>query len=238
MTIRIAMWSGPRNISTAMMRSFENRDDTVVVDEPFYAYYLRTTGLEHPMYRDVIASQPTQWPAVAEACSRDLEGVDIAYQKHMTHHMLKEIKLDWTAKLRNCFLIRDPAYVVNSYARKRDSISQDDIGIRRQFELYGEISAITGQDIPVIDASHFLQDPEAGLRKLCKSLAIPFSDKMLSWPKGRRATDGIWAEHWYGEVEKSTGFQPYKAPDITLTAEQKAIAEEADIYYRLLLTHS
>lgn len=238
MTMRIAMWSGPRNISTAMMRSFENRDDTVVVDEPFYAYYLQTTGMEHPLRQEVIASQPTDWTLVAAALSQDLDGVDIVYQKHMTHHMLKEIDLGWTAKLKNCFLIRDPRYVVNSYARMRDTITQDDIGIRRQFELYTEISAITGQEIPVVDATRFLLNPQAGQRTLCERLDIPFTPKMLSWPKGRRASDGAWAAHWYEVVEQSTGFQAFTAPEITLTTEQKFVVEEANHYYQLLLADS
>lgn len=232
------MWSGPRNISTAMMRSFENRPDTEVVDEPFYAYYLHTTGMDHPMREEVIASQPTDWTVVAEALSQDAEGVDIVYQKHMTHHMLREIDLAWTRTLRNCFLIRDPKYVVNSYARKRDTISQDDIGILRQYELYREISAITGQDIPVVDAGRFLQDPEAGLRNLCERLAIPFTDRMLSWPRGRRPSDGVWAAHWYEVVEQSTGFQAFNATDITLTAEQQAIADEARDYYLSMLANA
>ena len=232
------MWSGPRNISTAMMRSFENRDDTVVMDEPFYACYLHRTGIDHPMRDHVIASQPTDWQAVALALSGDLDGVDIIYQKHMTHHMLTEIDLGWTSTLRNCFLIRDPAYVVKSYSRKRDSITQDDIGIRRQLELYEEISAITGQDIPVIDATRFLSDPETALRSLCRRLAITFSDKMLRWPRGPRASDGVWAAHWYEAVERSTGFQSATARDITLTQAQQSIADEAREYYQVLLEKS
>lgn len=232
------MWSGPRNISTAMMRSFENRADTAVVDEPFYACYLHLTGIDHPMREEVIASQPTDWRLVAQALSGDLDGVDIIYQKHMTHHMLPEIDLGWTGTLRNCFLIRDPDQVVKSYSRKRDTITQDDIGIRRQLELYEEISAITGQDIPVIDASRFLADPETGLRNLCSRLAIPFSDKMLRWPSGPRASDGVWAAHWYEAVERSNGFQPATARDITLTRAQRSIADQAREYYEVLLEKS
>ena len=235
MTIRIGMWSGPRNISTAMMRSFENRDDTVVVDEPFYAYYLHATGMAHPMREQVIASQPTDWTDVTAALVRDLDDADIVYQKHMTHHMLHEIELDWTAALRNCCLIRDPKYVVASYARKRESVTQDDIGILRQYELYTEITAITGQDIPVIDATRFLADPEAGLHRLCERLAIPYSDRMLHWPTGRRASDGVWAAHWYEVVEQSTGFQAFSAGDVALTAEQQSIVDEASDYYQALL---
>ncbi len=232
------MWSGPRNISTAMMRSFENRADTVVVDEPFYACYLHRTGMDHPMREEVIASQPTEWQIVAQALAADLDGVDNIYQKHMTHHMLKEIDLGWTSALQNCFLIRDPEYVVKSYSSKRDTISQDDIGIRRQLELYEEISSITGQDIPVIDATRFLADPEAALRCLCERLAIPFSADMLHWPSGRRASDGVWAPHWYEAVEQSTGFRPADTPTVTLTANQQAIADEAREYYQVLLAKS
>tara|TARA_R110001592_G_scaffold363371_1_gene685783 strand:+ start:430943 stop:431650 length:708 start_codon:yes stop_codon:yes gene_type:complete len=232
------MWSGPRNISTAMMRSFENRDDTQVIDEPFYAWYLHTTGIEHPMNREVIASQPTDWRTVANTLSAEREGVAVVYQKHMTHHMLPEIDLGWTSRLRNCFLIRDPVYVVNSYAKKRDTLTQDDIGIRRQFELYNEIADITGQQIPVVDAAQFLVNPERHLRALCTHFGIGFSDKMLSWPKGRRDSDGVWAAHWYEVVEQSTGFQTFTAPALSLSPLQQSIAEEAGEYYQLLLSKS
>ncbi len=235
MSIRIAMWSGPRNISTAMMRAFENRGDTVVVDEPFYACYLHATGIRHPMCEEIIASQSTDWAAVAAALSADRDDVQIIYQKQMTHHMLPGIDLAWTRRLRNCFLIRDPRYVVNSYVRKRDTVTQDDIGIKRQFELFLELSELSGQDIPVIDSTQFLLDPEAGLRRLCQRLGIPFSDSMLHWPRGRRASDGVWAAHWYEAVENSTGFQAFSAPRVELTAAQQAIVDEARHYYEMLL---
>jgi hypothetical protein len=232
------MWSGPRNISTAMMRSFENRADTVVVDEPFYACYLQLTGIDHPMRDEVIASQPTDWRVVARALSADQDGVDIIYQKHMTHHMLPQIELGWTRALQNCFLIRDPEYVVRSYSSKRDTVSPDDIGMRRQLELYQEISSITGQDIPVIDATRFLVDPETALRRLCQRLAIPFSKRMLHWPRGRRASDGVWAPHWYEAVERSTGFRAAASPAVTLSPRQQAVADEAREYYDVLLAKS
>ena len=235
MSIRIAMWSGPRNISTAMMRAFENRADTVVVDEPFYACYLHATGIRHPMSEEIIASQSTDWAAVAAALSADRDDAPIIYQKQMTHHMLPGIDRAWTRRLRNCFLIRDPRYVVNSYVRKRDSVKQDDIGIKRQFELFLELSELTGQDIPVIDSTQFLLDPEAGLRRLCQRLGIPFSDRMLHWPKGRRASDGVWAAHWYEAVENSSGFQALSAPTVELTAAHQAIVDEARPYYEMLL---
>ena len=232
------MWSGPRNISTAMMRSFENRDDTQVIDEPFYAWYLHTTGIEHPMNREVIASQPTDWRTVANTLSAERKDIAVVYQKHMTHHMLPEIDLDWTSGLRNCFLIRDPVYVVNSYAKKRDTLTQDDIGIRRQFELYNEIADITEQQIPVVDAAQFLRNPERHLRALCTHFGIGYSEKMLHWPKGRRDSDGVWAAHWYEVVELSTGFQPFTAPEVNLSPLQQKIADEPGEYYQLLLSKS
>jgi hypothetical protein len=232
------MWSGPRNISTAMMRSFENRADTVVVDEPFYACYLHLSGIDHPMREEVIASQPTDWRVVARALSADQDGVEIIYQKHMTHHMLPQIDLGWTRALQNCFLIRDPEHVVRSYSSKRDTVSPDDIGMRRQLELYQEISSITGQDIPVIDATRFLVDPETALRRLCQRLAIPFSKRMLHWPRGRRASDGVWAPHWYEAVEQSTGFRAAASPAVTLSPRQQAVADEAREYYDVLLAKS
>lgn len=235
MTIRIAMWSGPRNISTAMMRAFENRTDTQVVDEPFYAYYLHETGIEHPMASEIINSQSIDGVAIASALSSQAVSAEVYYQKHMTHHMLRGIDMSWTAELQNCFLIRDPRYVVNSYAKKRDTITQDDIGIRRQYELFLEITEITDREIPVVDARRFLMDPETSLRQLCAGFGVEFSSKMLSWPEGRRDSDGVWASHWYEAVEHSSGFQPFKDPVIHLTAQQQRVAEEADEYYQLLL---
>jgi len=235
MSIRIAMWSGPRNISTAMMRAFENREDTTAVDEPFYACYLHSTGLDHPLGQGVINSQSTDWSVVAKAMSEQSFDEEIFYQKHMTHHMLRKIDLSWTRNLHNCFLIRDPEYVVNSYSKKMHTISQDAIGIKRQFELFTEISGLTDKELPVIDAGQFLQSPEEGLRKLCDKLSIPFSARMLSWPKGRRASDGVWASHWYESVEESTGFQPLTESKFELTPEQQAVADESAPYYQALL---
>jgi Sulfotransferase domain len=234
-TIRIAMWSGPRNISTAMMRAFENRRDTAVVDEPFYGFYLKETGLAHPMYREVIASQPTAPEVIARQMAQDDPGTEIYYQKHMTHHMLEGIELGWIRNLHNCFLIRDPRYVVQSYSRKMSSISEADIGMKRQYELYGEISRICARDIPVIDASRFLSNPEGSLRSLCDKFGISFTPDMLHWPPGRRKSDGIWAAHWYDAVERSSGFQAYTEPEISLCAEHRGIVEEADKYYQLML---
>lgn len=234
MTIRIAMWSGPRNISTAMMRAWENRPDCVVVDEPFYAYYLNATGIDHPVAAEVIASQPTDWRVVATELSEGPCAADVFYQKHMTHHMLAEVDLNWTSNLLHCFLIRDPKYVVNSYIKKRETVTAEDIGLQRQLELYEEISDISGQTIPVIDASKFLQNPAAMLKLLCERFEIPFYNEMLQWPAGRRDSDGIWASHWYQKVETTTSFESFSDAVIDLEDEHLQVVLESEPYYQRL----
>lgn len=235
MTVRVAMWSGPRNISTAMMRSWESRPDTKVVDEPFYACYLHSSGEDHPMATQVMNSQSTDWQTVIKELTTDACNTGVFYQKHMTHHMLPGLDLKWTSNLLHCFLIRDPEYVVSSYVQKRSTVSGDDIGIIRQLELYEQICEITGQAIPVIDARKTLEDPERTLQVLCEKLVLPFYKEMLQWPQGKRATDGVWASHWYGVVEQSSGFAPFREPRIDLTPEQKIVAEQSRSAYNTLL---
>lgn len=213
MSVRIAMWSGPRNISTAMMRSFENRSDTVVVDEPFYAAFLAETGADHPMRDEVLASQPTRWRDVANALSGPTPtGAAVWYQKHMTHHMLPDFGLDWANGCRNAFLIRAPEAVLASYTLKRENVTLADIGVERQRELFERECDRIGAAPPVIDSADVLADPRATLIKLCVSLGIQFSDRMLSWPAGKRDSDGVWAPAWYDTVERSTEFAPPRAP--------------------------
>ena len=213
MSVRIAMWSGPRNISTAMMRSFENRSDTVVVDEPFYAAFLAETGADHPMRDEVLASQPTRWRDVANALSGPTPtGAAVWYQKHMTHHMLPDFGLDWANDCRNAFLIRAPEAVLASYTLKRENVTLADIGVERQRELFERECDRIGAAPPVIDSADVLADPRATLIKLCVSLGIKFSDRMLNWPAGKRESDGVWAPAWYDTVERSTEFGPPRAP--------------------------
>jgi Sulfotransferase domain len=213
MSIRIAMWSGPRNISTAMMRSFENRSDTVVVDEPFYAAFLAETGADHPMRDEVLASQPTRWRDVANALSGPTpNGAAVWYQKHMTHHMLPDFGLDWANGCRNAFLIRAPEAVLASYTLKRENVTLADIGVERQRELFERECDRLGAAPPVIDSADVLADPRAILGKLCAAIGIEFSDRMLSWPAGKRESDGVWAPAWYDTVERSTEFGPPRAP--------------------------
>ena len=235
--IRIAMWSGPRNISTAMMRSFENRPDTAVVDEPFYAAYLAATGLDHPMRDEVLASQPTDWSQVIAGLTGEAPGgAPIFYQKHMTHHMLPGVDLAWTAACRNAFLIRDPARVLASYSAKRGEVTLDDIGVERQAELFEREADRLGQAPPVIEGRDILADPPAALAALCAALDIPFDPAMLAWPAGRRDTDGVWAPAWYDAVEASTGFGPPPAEDASpaLPDPLKRIADAARPFYQRL----
>ncbi|MEJ8574115.1 hypothetical protein [Microbaculum marinum] len=233
--VRIAMWSGPRNISTAMMRSFGNRPDTRVVDEPFYAAYLDLTGIDHPMRNEVIASGTTDWRRVADdLLSFDAEGISVHYQKQMTHHMLPEIGRDWLARMKNAFLIRRPENVLASYVRKREAVTLEDIGFLQQAELFDLVADALGEPPPVIDARDVLEDPKGMLAALCGAVGIPFRDEMLAWDPGFRATDGVWGAHWYEAVAASTGFGPPN-PDVEdLPPHLLRIAEAArPIYDRL-----
>ena len=238
MTLRLAMWSGPRNISTAMMRAWENRPDCRVVDEPFYACYLAATGIDHPMREQVLASQPTDWSEVAGSLSQAPVDEAVFYQKHMTHHMLSQVDLSWTSQLVHCFLVRDPLAVVNSYIRKRDQLTADDIGIVRQHSLFEEISVITGSPPVVIDGADVLNSPEKSLRQLCEALGVPWIEgAMTRWPAGPRDSDGVWASHWYGSVHQSTGFAQVHNDYPELSPSNRALAEEMMPYYEALAQH-
>lgn len=239
MILRIAMWSGPRNISTAMMRSFENRPDTAVLDEPFYAAYLADTGLDHPMRQEVLAAQPTDWRAVVDGLLGPAPGgAPIFYQKHMTHHMRPGFGRDWIGACRNAFLIRDPAEVLASYVEKRAEVTLDDIGVVQQAELFDREADRLGRAPPVVRGADVQQDPERVLGALCAALEIPFDRAMLSWPAGRRDSDGVWAPAWYDAVERSTGFAPPRErPPAPLTDELRRLADQARPHYERLLAH-
>jgi hypothetical protein len=235
--IRIAMWSGPRNVSTAMMRSFENRPDTAVIDEPFYACYLAATGIDHPMREESLASQPTDWREVVRTILGPVPGGrPVWYQKHMTHHMCAGFGRDWIAGMRNAFLIRAPEDVLASYTQKREEVALDDIGFVQQREIFEREADRLGHAPPVIDGRDVLADPRATLSALCAALGIPFPETMLSWPAGRRATDGVWAPVWYGAVERSTGFSPPRPSTAfeSLRDDLKSIAEAARPHYERL----
>jgi hypothetical protein len=210
--LRLAMWSGPRNISTAMMRAWENRGDCAVVDEPLYAHYLAHTGLDHPGREAVIAAGETDWRKVAAQLTGPVPGGKaIWYQKHMTHHLLPHIERGWLAQLTHAFLIRDPREVILSYIKSRPSVSAEDIGVTQQLEIFEHVRRLSGVTPPVLDAVEFLQAPERQLRALCARFGIAFTARMLAWPSGPRASDGVWAPYWYEAVQRSVGFEPYAA---------------------------
>jgi len=235
MTQRIAMWSGPRNISTALMRSWENRPDCSVVAEPFYAAYLVDTGLGHPMREQILLAQSTDYGKVVEELTRYPVQSALQYQKQMTHHIPRGMGMSWCADFRHCFLIRDPAQVIASYAQKMPSVDADAIGIQRQAELYEEISELSELQPAVIDSNDVLKNPAKVLGELCSHLDVEFRpQEMLQWPTGRRDSDGVWADHWYHNVEQSTGFGEYRPAEVQLSAEHQELAEAMRPYYERL----
>jgi hypothetical protein len=233
-TVRIAVWSGPRNISTAMMRSFENRSDCTVVDEPFYAAYLAATGLDHPMREEVLASQPADWRKVAAGLAREAP-TPVVYEKHMTHHMLPGFGLEWMGERRNACLIRDPARVVASYVKSRAEVTLADIGVVRQHELFEREADRLGEAPPVVEGADVLADPRGTLGALCDALGIGFDAAMLAWPAGPRDSDGVWAPAWYAAVERSTGFGPPEAAEPPALSDRlRRISDEARPHYEAL----
>ncbi len=233
--IRIAMWSGPRNISTAMMRSFENRDDTDVIDEPFYAYYLSKTGLNHPGRKEVLESQSTDWENVVNLITGGTpEGKMIYYQKHMVHHIIEDNDIGWVKFFNNFFLLRHPKEVIISYAKQNIIAGINDLGYLHQIKLFNKIKNITGKYPVVFNAKDILSEPEKYLRKMCKYLKINFSNKMLCWPKGPRKTDGVWSPYWYKNVINSTSFKPYKISNESVPEEYKSLLEECLPHYNYL----
>lgn len=236
--VRVAMWSGPRNISTAMMRAFGNRSDSVVVDEPLYAHYLDRSGLDHPMRAEILKSQSLNADEIIKDLLAPLPaGKSIFYQKHMTHHLLPGIARDWLAECRNCFLIRNPAEVIASYAIKRESVAEDDIGMHDQVAIFNYVTTVLRQPAIVIDSADILNDPQALLGALCGALGIPFSSKMLKWTAGAREEDGVWSRHWYHSVESSTGFSPYRPKEIDLDPALQTMADQLQPLYERLYEH-
>ena len=236
---RIAMWSGPRNISTAMMRAWENRADTFVTDEPFYACYLKATGLEHPGRDEVIASQSTDWETVINDCQHLTHNdCTIHYQKHMTQHMLPDSQLHWIDSLTNVFLIRSPEEVVASYSKARPDLTAEDIGFAQQHRIYQHVCEHIHEDPLVLTTKQILSNPEKSLRAICDYSNIDFDGSMLQWPAGKRDSDGVWAPWWYHNVEQSTGFAPYSEKEIKLDKNQQQIASRCQPYYAAMLEHT
>jgi len=237
-TIRIAMWSGPRNLSTAMMRSFGSRSDTFVSDEPFYGAYLNATGDPQPMADQVMASMDCDWASVARTMTGPCPtGAPIWYQKHMAHHMVGPIAHDDLPSLTHAFLIRDPARVVASYAAKRVAVRPDHLGVERQVEFFEREADRLGRAPPVVDSADILANPEGVLSRLCREIGIEWDPAMLLWQAGLRETDGIWASHWYDAVAASTGFGPPDQGQVVLDDDAQRVADACRPYYERLAEH-
>lgn len=235
--MRIAMWSGPRNLSTAMMYAFAARGDCDVVDEPFYAAYLKLTGLDHPMRQDILNSQPQDPKAVAASLIDPKQGEKAHfYQKHMTQHMISGVPRGWMRDVKNVFLIRHPARVIASYAAKRQNPTLDDIGFRQQAELFDEVNSWGGKPV-VIDSRDIRDDPAGMLKKLCDAIELPFSGNMLGWPKGGHKDDGVWASHWYGAVWNSTGFAKAEGAVPAVPENLQSVLTDAQPYYDRMTAH-
>lgn len=225
-TIRIGMWAGPRNISTTMMRAFGNRPDTEVIDEPFYAAYLAASGARHPMREEILDSLPRTCHAVAQMLNGPPPGgADIWFHKHIAYHAaeLEGFTLDWLLRQRTFLLVRNPRAMVASYVKKFDDVAPIVTSLDVQTRIH-DFLAGRGLACPVADAADILKAPEPMLTRLCAALDIPFSEKMLSWPPGPRASDGVWGPHWYDAVIRSTGFKPYEPREVRLTPELEKIA--------------
>jgi hypothetical protein len=233
--MKIAMWSGPRNLSTALMYSFAARSDCAATDEPFYAAYLQATGLDHPMKGEVIASQPTDPAIVAARCTvPNPDGKPLWYQNHMTLHMIPAFDRGFLRHLTNAFLIRHPARVIASYAKKREAPTLPDIGFVQQAQLFDQIADMTGTAPPVISAEAIRANPRAALTTLCAALNIPFDDAMLRWPPGPKPQDGVWAPHWYNAVHRSTGFEDPEGALPDLPADYLRLSDQALPHYERL----
>ena len=235
--MNIFMWSGPRNLSTALLRSFENRKDTNVWDEPFYAYYLNETKMKHPLAKEIINKYETNVNKIINLVTKKQTKGEIFYQKHMTHHILEYTPIDWIKSGHNCFLIREPKEVIHSYLKNNVLNNATDIGFPNQKKIFKLIKKINNNPI-VINARDLSNDPKKVLNILCKKLNISFSNKMLNWPIGKRDSDGIWEKIWYQNVQSSTNFQKYKKEKIDIPIKYQDICAECKEIFDELNTYN
>lgn len=236
--VRLAMWSGPRNISTAMMRSWGNRNDSFVCDEPLYAFYLNATGKDHPGAKEVITHGESDWRKVVAWLTGPIpEGKMVWYQKQMSHHLLPEIDRGWIAKVTNAFLLRHPRDVLTSYIKIVPNPTFEDTGFPQLREIFEFVRAKTGTTPPVLDARDVLDSPRRLVGELCEAVGVDFQESMMSWAPGPRETDGVWAKHWYGEVETSTTFRPYRPKPDRVPDELMPLYEQCLECYEALYAH-
>jgi hypothetical protein len=236
--VRIAAWSGPRNISTAMMRSWGNRPDTHVTDEPLYAHYLSAHPVDHPGVEEIVSTGETNWRTVVEWLTGPIPGgKSVWYQKHMTHHLLPGMELDWLEPLTHWFLIRQPEEMLNSLLAVMPKPTLADTGLPQQVDLFERVWRQTGRIPPVVDARDVLENPGGVLSRLCGALEVSFSEAMLRWAPGRRETDGVWGRYWYANVERSTGFERHAVRDRGLPAGHEVLLRECEELYQELYRH-
>jgi len=232
------MWSGPRNISTALMRSWESRSDTFVIDEPFYAHYLSVTNVDHPGRDEIIQNGETDQSVVSKGLISDIDdSCSIYFQKHMTHHMIPSVGRDWMKDVVNCFLIRNPKDMILSYTKVNSNLSMHLLGLEEQYELFEYVTKINGRAPPVVDSKDILIDPRKTLSLLCEKVGVIFSEEMLSWSKGVRDTDGVWAKYWYDNVINSTGFNTYTEKNEVIRDEYLQLYEDCLKIYEKLSKH-
>lgn len=230
---RISMWSGPRNVSTAFMYSFHHRGDCEVVDEPYYAHYLKYSGIDHPMREEILASQEQDAEKVTERLRKERSEKPYLFMKNMPHHMVG-LDLEFAQEFQNFFLIREPRAMIASYLQKRGEVTMKDLGLDSQYELFESLSK-SGKKVPVIDSRTLLNHPREVLTKLCIHVDIPFKESMLNWPAGAISQDGIWAAHWYANVHASTGFgAPKKESEVLIPRQHEGLASLCDEYYQEL----
>jgi hypothetical protein len=234
--MKIACWSGPRNISTALMRSWSSRNDTFISDEPFYAYYLKETGLKHPMYKEIINYYPNNYDVVIDSINKNIpESKNIWYQKHMAHHLIDLENIEWVKNFDNCFLIRHPKKVISSYIKKNKLNHVSELGYTQQYEIMNYLKKIN-KNFVVIDADILLKNPNIILNKWCKKLEINFDKNMLNWEKKYYSYDGIWAKHWYDSVIETNAFSiNLSINDRVIDKEYLSIYKESLEYYNEIL---
>ena len=232
--MRIACWSGPRNISTALMRSWSSRNDSFVSDEPLYAYYLKENQLKHPMYKEIIEYYPNTYDDVVKILTSEIPNdKEHWYQKHMAHHLIDLNNIDWIKNFENCILIRHPKDVINSYIKKNTLNHVDELGYPQQYKIMRYLDSI-GKKFIVIDSNILLNNPEKILSQWCSSINLEFDISMLKWQKGNHPQDGIWWKHWYDNVITTTNFQKFSANQSELDKKYQSIYDEALDYYNKL----
>ncbi|QSE98108.1 sulfotransferase-like domain-containing protein [Fulvivirga lutea] len=232
----ISLWSGPRNVSTALMYSFAQRDDTTVIDEPLYAYYLKTTQADHPGKELVLKNMENDGDKVLESIRQHAQKVPVLFLKNMCHHWLgfdnSQLEL-----FDNIFLIRDPEQMLPSLVRQIPQPILRDTGLRQQSEMFDYLSG-KGKAPIVIDSKELLLNNKVILNKLCEAVDIEFTEKMLSWESGPKPYDGVWAKFWYQNVHKSIGFTPYNEKNDPFPEQLIPLLEECRPYYEHLSKHS